>query len=104
MTATSVRVIRRAVGERSAWRCVYCLRPLAETAEHPDDRPTVDHVVPRARGGTNRRRNLALACRSCNGRKADSDLATWLAACGLPGRLRSARTLAAHAAAAGGTP
>lgn len=101
MTATPGRVIRRAVAERSAWRCVYCLRPLAEGAEHPADRPTVDHVVPRARGGTSRRRNLVAACRPCNGRKADSDLTEWLAACGLPGRLRSARTLAAYARSAG---
>jgi 5-methylcytosine-specific restriction endonuclease McrA len=32
---------------------------------------TIDHVVPRARGGTNALTNLALACAACNHDKAD---------------------------------
>ena len=30
---------------------------------------SVDHVVPRRDGGTNRRKNLVLACVQCNGRR-----------------------------------
>ena len=33
--------------------------------EIPSD-PTVDHVVRRSEGGSNRRENLRLACRRCN--------------------------------------
>ena len=32
---------------------------------------TCDHVIPKARGGTDDRANLAVLCRSCNGRKRD---------------------------------
>jgi hypothetical protein len=49
--------------ERDGWRCVYC------GAE--DSKLTVDHVVPRARGGGNRASNLAASCLSCNVKKND---------------------------------
>lgn len=32
---------------------------------------TTDHIVPRAKGGTNDRRNLVAACYRCNQNKAD---------------------------------
>jgi hypothetical protein len=32
---------------------------------------TIDHVVPRSRGGTNDLKNLLTACSSCNGKKAN---------------------------------
>jgi 5-methylcytosine-specific restriction endonuclease McrA len=45
--------------------CRYCGRPVAiETS-------SLDHVVPRSRGGTNAPSNLALVCRNCNTRKSD---------------------------------
>jgi 5-methylcytosine-specific restriction endonuclease McrA len=97
---TDRRAVRRAVADRCRWRCAYCRRQLVEGADRVEDRPTLDHVVPRSRGGTNRQRNLVLACPPCNGRKADLELAAWLAVCGLPARVRSARALAELAAAA----
>lgn len=33
--------------------------------------PTVDHCVPRSRGGTNALRNLRLLCARCNSRKSN---------------------------------
>lgn len=45
--------------------CFYCrLELTAETA-------TLDHVVPRALGGSNKPSNLRLACRECQRTKAD---------------------------------
>ncbi len=41
--------------------CGYCAGPAA----------TIDHVVPRSRGGTNSWANLVACCRACNQRKAD---------------------------------
>lgn len=41
--------------------CAYCLRPAPK--------PTVDHVLPLIRGGSNTPDNLIAACRSCNARK-----------------------------------
>lgn len=49
--------------ERNGGRCYLCGEPLTlETM-------TVDHYVPRALGGSNRRANLRLACAPCNHRK-----------------------------------
>lgn len=45
--------------------CHYCDKEL-----YPGD-ITVDHLVPRAKGGRDERWNKALSCRDCNSRKAD---------------------------------
>jgi 5-methylcytosine-specific restriction endonuclease McrA len=46
--------------------CMYCGRPFG-----PELLPTIDHVKPRALGGGDQLENLVLACRNCNGKKAD---------------------------------
>jgi len=38
---------------------------------------TVDHVIPRSKGGTNDMGNLKTACKSCNSDKADLTLEEW---------------------------
>lgn len=60
-----VPLSRRAVFERDDWTCAYC-RARAET---------LDHVVPRSRGGLHEWANVVAACRRCNHRKADRLLA-----------------------------
>lgn len=50
---------------RDKYRCAYC-RNRAET---------IDHVVPRARGGVNSWENCVAACFPCNNRKADMTVA-----------------------------
>lgn len=52
--------------------CWYCHDELT------DDLRTIDHVVPRARGGTNALGNLVLACRWCNSSKGDRDATEFL--------------------------
>lgn len=52
---------RRAVFARDGWTCQYC----GGAAE------TVDHLVPRSRGGLHAWENVVAACRRCNGRKRD---------------------------------
>lgn len=56
-----VPLSRRAVLQRDGQRCVYC-RGKAET---------IDHVVPRSRGGKHVWTNVVAACRKCNHKKAD---------------------------------
>ena len=56
-----VPLTRRAVLARDAHRCVYC-------AVRAD---TIDHVVPRSRGGRNEWTNVVAACARCNHRKGD---------------------------------
>lgn len=47
-----------------AFRCAYCGHPATE----------VDHIVPRATGGSDVPLNLTAACRSCNAIKGDRRL------------------------------
>lgn len=54
-------VSRRAVFVRDDFRCQYC----------GDRADSIDHVVPRSRGGRDAWDNLAAACRPCNTRKRD---------------------------------
>ena len=60
-----VPMTRRNIAIRDNSTCQYCGMVL-ETAEY-----TIDHVLPRTRGGTSVWTNLALACVQCNKRKSD---------------------------------
>jgi 5-methylcytosine-specific restriction endonuclease McrA len=52
---------RRTVFARDRWVCQYCGGPAE----------TVDHVVPRSRGGEHSWENVVAACKKCNGKKRD---------------------------------
>ncbi len=56
-----VKLTRREVFRRDGFVCQYCGRPT--------ERPTIDHVIPRHRGGTSTWDNLVTACPACNLRK-----------------------------------
>ena len=60
------RISRRALFARDGWRCVYCGSSTA--------RLTLDHVVPRSRGGDSVWENVVTACSPCNLRKGDRTL------------------------------
>ena len=62
---TSVPLSRRAVFTRDGQTCVYC----------GGSATSIDHVVPRSRGGTHTWDNVVAACRRCNHTKADRSLA-----------------------------
>ena len=57
------KISRRALFARDGWSCVYC-----GTA---GGRLTLDHVVPRSRGGDSNWENVVTACAPCNLRKGD---------------------------------
>jgi 5-methylcytosine-specific restriction endonuclease McrA len=57
-----VRLTRKEVFARDGWACVYCGRATREL--------TLDHVLPRHRGGAHSWENLVSACKACNHRKA----------------------------------
>jgi len=42
--------------------------------EETADQATVDHVIPRGKGGTNEESNLRSSCRDCNGRRNHEDM------------------------------
>ncbi len=57
-----MRLTRREVFVRDNYTCQYCARQTKDL--------TIDHVMPRHRGGRHTWDNLVSACRSCNHRKA----------------------------------
>lgn len=94
-----------ALGERDGWYCHYCQRPFAPIGRKQEfavkfgvyigtekvekkfylvykmpgsiaDWPTVEHIIPKSRGGTNDLENLTLACWWCNNQRwiQDHDL------------------------------
>src|ERR671926_288863 len=56
-------VIRRALFARDGWRCAYC--------GSSGGRLTLDHVVPRSRGGDSVWENVVTSCAPCNLRKGN---------------------------------
>jgi len=61
----TVAFSRRNVFKRDRYTCQYCnRRPGSEEL-------TIDHVLPRAQGGTSTWENCVLACVDCNARKAN---------------------------------
>lgn len=57
-----VRLTRKEIFSRDGWACTYCGRPTRDL--------TIDHVIPRHRGGPHTWENLVSACKTCNHRKA----------------------------------
>jgi 5-methylcytosine-specific restriction endonuclease McrA len=60
------KISRRALFARDGWRCVYC--------GTSSGRLTLDHVVPRSKGGESIWENVVTACAPCNLRKGDRSL------------------------------
>lgn len=56
---------RRILYHRDLFICAYCGR------EFPDRKLTIDHVIPKSRGGKNTWMNTVSACKKCNSAKAD---------------------------------
>ncbi len=61
--AHSRKLTRRAIFARDHWTCQYCGRERVKL--------TVDHVVPRCKGGSSSWDNIVTSCAPCNRRKGD---------------------------------
>ena len=58
----NLRANRNRIYKRDGYECVYC-------GSHRD--LTLDHVIPKSRGGANTWTNLVTSCQKCNLKKAD---------------------------------
>jgi hypothetical protein len=56
---------RVALAEAQNWRCAYCSGVMEDRGRGPRV-ATIEHVIPRSRGGTEARLNLVVACHACN--------------------------------------
>lgn len=63
-----VRLTRRNLFERDNYTCLYC-----DTKFSSIDL-TIDHIIPRSKGGRTTWKNVATACLSCNSKKSDLTL------------------------------
>ena len=61
--AHSRKITRRAIFARDGWTCQYCGTGHGTL--------TVDHVIPRSKGGTSGWDNIVTCCAPCNRRKGD---------------------------------
>ena len=59
------RLLFERIGESQNWRCCYCGIRTNE-ARHLDHMPTIEHVLPKVRGGADHPHNMVLACHRCN--------------------------------------
>ena len=65
LPTAAVAFSRRNIFKRDHYTCQYCGR------QPGSEELTIDHVLPRAQGGTSSWENCVLACIECNARKAD---------------------------------
>ena len=61
--AHSRKITRRAIFARDSWTCQYCGSARGSL--------TIDHVIPRSKGGTSGWDNIVTCCAPCNRRKGD---------------------------------
>lgn len=66
--------VRHKIYERDGGVCSYCGKALDSSFpnDHPNA-PTLDHVTPRSKGGSNCHDNLVACCLACNRQKRDQE-------------------------------
>lgn len=68
--------VRAAVYEANGYVCQLCALPTDPTAGPNSNLfPSLDHIVPRSKGGTHEPENLRTAHRVCNARRGAPDVA-----------------------------
>lgn len=65
------RKFRQDIFEAWNWKCAYCDKQLNENTA------TIDHILPKHKGGQNIRTNMACCCSNCNRSKASSLLSSF---------------------------
>lgn len=73
MSAPKRRWRREAILKRDGNQCAWC--GVTFTDENPS---TLDHVIPRSRGGSNHIRNLVLACNDCQQQRGCDHIPEWI--------------------------
>jgi CRISPR/Cas system Type II protein with McrA/HNH and RuvC-like nuclease domain len=63
---------RESIFEEWEWKCAYCDKELNGSTA------TIDHIVPKHKGGHSTRNNLACACSNCNKAKGSQEVFEYL--------------------------
>ncbi len=64
----NLKLTAKNIYKRDDWTCVYCNK------KYPKTYLSVDHLVPKSKGGSNSWTNLVTACRPCNRKKGSKNL------------------------------
>ena len=62
---------RNHIFEAWEWECAYCGKDLSENTA------TIDHIVPKFKGGHNIKSNMCCSCSTCNKLKGSTSLDNW---------------------------
>ena len=65
------RKFRQSIFESWEWKCTYCDKDLDEKSA------TIDHIVPKFKGGHNVKSNMICSCSKCNRSKGSVLLEDW---------------------------
>ena len=65
------RKFRQSIFESWEWKCAYCDKELDTKSA------TIDHIVPKFKGGQNIKSNMCCCCSSCNKLKGSLPLDVW---------------------------
>ena len=65
------RKFRQSIFESWEWKCAYCGKDL------DIDSATIDHILPKFKGGHNVKSNMCCCCSSCNREKGSQQLDDW---------------------------
>lgn len=60
--------LRKYILLRDGYTCHYCLLKMEDPSIF-----SVDHIVPRAKGGSSNKKNLVASCVPCNAAKSDTE-------------------------------
>mgnify|MGYP001223738719 CR=1 FL=1 len=67
-SAEATRLWRRKIREKWGYKCAYC---------GSEKNITIDHVIPRSKGGKDSTENMVCCCHACNQDKAHSPWQEW---------------------------
>ena len=70
-TKNARRKFRQSIFESWEWKCAYCDKDL------DIDSATIDHILPKFKGGHNVKSNMLCSCSKCNRSKGSSLLEEW---------------------------
>ena len=72
MRSSSDTELRERVYKKTDGKCFYCGRGLILNGFQRKDRMTIDHLIPRSKGGNGYFHNLVPCCKRCNRIKNDT--------------------------------
>lgn len=78
MSAANKKRRRRAKWIESKGICFYCKVKMHFDGADDGTKMTLDHLIPISKGGDDKLSNLVAACKKCNGKRGDKEIAEFV--------------------------